>query len=75
MTDGITTSNFEQQPFSTSELAIGGAALAAVLLVTFIGLRASQPDDRLPAAPVPAASLPAALVAAAARASALARVR
>jgi len=63
MTDGITTSSFEQQPFSTFELAMGGAALAAVLLVTFIGLRAEQPDDRLPAAPVPAASLPAASVA------------
>jgi hypothetical protein len=65
MTDGMTTSSFERQPFSASELATGGAALAAVLLVTFIGLRASQPDDRLPAAPVPAASLPTTPVAAA----------
>jgi hypothetical protein len=65
MTDGVTTSSFEKQPFSTSEIATGGAALAAVLLVTFIGLRASQPDDRLSAAPVPAASLPAASVASA----------
>jgi hypothetical protein len=63
MTDGIATSSFERQPFSASEIATGGAALAAVLLVTFIGLRASQPNDRLPAAPVPAAPLPAASVA------------
>jgi hypothetical protein len=65
MTDGTITSSFERQPFSASEIATGGAALAAVLLVTLIGLRASQPDDPLPAARVPAASLPAATVASA----------
>src|SRR5262252_1060874 len=39
----------EQEPFSLSELAAGSTALAAVALIAFLGVRASQPPNPAPA--------------------------
>jgi hypothetical protein len=41
--------NNEQQPFSLSELAAGSAAVAAVALIAFMGVRASQSPNPPPA--------------------------
>src|SRR6266852_1151767 len=51
----------EQEPFSLSELAAGTAAVAAVALIAFLGVRVSQPPNPVPAdlsqaAPSPAAA-------------------
>ncbi|MBO0758677.1 MAG: peptidoglycan-binding protein [Bradyrhizobiaceae bacterium] len=47
-------SKLDLQRFSTSELAMGGAALAIVALVTLIDLRATQPRDPLSGQPLSA---------------------
>jgi hypothetical protein len=39
----------EQEPFSLSELAAGSTAVAAVALIAFLGVRASQPPNPQPA--------------------------
>jgi peptidoglycan hydrolase-like protein with peptidoglycan-binding domain len=43
--------NLELQRFSASEFAMGGVALATVVLVTFVDLRTLQPADPLAAPP------------------------
>src|SRR5712671_8003884 len=39
----------EQEPFSLSELAAGSTAVVAVALITFLGVRVSQPPSPPPA--------------------------
>ena len=58
----------EQEPFSLSEFAAGSSAVAAVALIAFLGMRASQPPSS-PANISQGASSPAAALGASAEAS------
>jgi hypothetical protein len=49
--------NLERKPFSTPEFVGGGLALATVALIAFGGLRVTQPQNALPAAPARYASV------------------
>jgi hypothetical protein len=44
-TDPIMNETHEQEPFSLSEFAAGSGAVAAVVLIAFVGVRASQPPN------------------------------
>jgi hypothetical protein len=59
--DRIMNASHEQEPFSLSEFAAGSSAVAAVVLIAFVGVRASQPpnppaNDSLGAVAAPSAS-------------------
>src|SRR6266436_4843046 len=56
----------EQEPFSLSELAAGSTAVAAVVLIAFLGVRVSQPPSPPPAYALQAAPSPDAVPSAAA---------
>jgi hypothetical protein len=43
--DRIMNASHEQEPFSLSEFAAGSSAVAAVVLIAFVGVRASQPPN------------------------------
>jgi hypothetical protein len=43
--DRIMNASHEQEPFSLAEFAAGSSAVAAVVLIAFVGVRASQPPD------------------------------
>jgi hypothetical protein len=43
--DRIMNASHEQEPFSLSEFAAGSGAVAAVVLIAFVGVRASQPPN------------------------------
>ncbi len=43
--DRIMNASHEQEPFSLAEFAAGSSAVAAVVLIAFVGVRASQPTD------------------------------
>jgi Putative peptidoglycan binding domain len=43
--DRIMNTRHEHEPFSLSEFAAGSSAVAAVLLIAFVGVRASQPPN------------------------------
>jgi hypothetical protein len=43
--DRIMNASHEQEPFSLSEFAAGSSAVAAVVLIAFVGVRASQPPS------------------------------
>jgi Putative peptidoglycan binding domain len=43
--DRIMNESHEQEPFSLSEFAAGSSAVAAVVLIAFVGVRASQPPN------------------------------
>jgi len=47
------TAKSEQEPSSASEFAVGALALAVIALITFFGVRTSQPDASPPSAPAP----------------------
>jgi hypothetical protein len=49
--------NLERKPFSAPEFVGGGIALATVALIAFGGLRVTQPQNALPAAPTRYASV------------------
>jgi peptidoglycan hydrolase-like protein with peptidoglycan-binding domain len=59
--DRIMNATHQQEPFSLSEFAAGSSAVAAVVLIAFVGVRASQPpnppaDNSLGAVGSPSAS-------------------
>jgi Putative peptidoglycan binding domain len=43
--DRIMNASYEQEPFSLAEFAAGSSAVAAVVLIAFVGVRASQPPN------------------------------
>lgn len=42
----MTNSRFDREKFSAPEFALGGIAIVAILVIAYVGLRASQPQDQ-----------------------------
>jgi len=57
--DRIMNLSYEHEPFSVSELAVGGTAVAAVALIAFLGVTFSQSPNPPPANPLHASLSPA----------------